>query len=95
MNFSSTIAGEDERSSTASRGGSRYSTLGHGTGTSGNSGSGRTGAVGGNSRQVKAGSAPVAIEAGARVTPALSYGQVVSLPAGVGALGRVRGRHER
>lgn len=79
--------------------------LGGGTGTSGGGssggGNGRASSLGGGGHGGggggdKPGVASLAtLDVGARVSPALPYGNVVSLPAGGGGMGLVRGRHER
>ncbi|CAN0113390.1 unnamed protein product [Ectocarpus sp. 6 AP-2014] len=86
MNFSASSMSEDERGGTASRGGSRIvSSLGDGV--AGNIS--RTSIVGGD----KPGAVSLAtLDVGARVSPALPYGKVVSLPSGGSGIGLIRGR---
>ncbi|CAM9968612.1 unnamed protein product [Ectocarpus sp. 8 AP-2014] len=86
MNFSASSTSEDERGGTASRGGSRI-VSGLGEGVAGNIS--RTSIVGGD----KPGAVSLAtLDVGARVSPALPYGKVVSLPSGGSGIGLIRGR---
>lgn len=113
MNFCATTTSEDDRGASGSRGGSRNiisglgggggTGTGGGVGTSG-SGNGRASSLGGSGYiggggGDKPGAASLAtLDVGARVSPGLPYGKIVSLPAGGGGggMGLVRGgRHER
>ncbi|CAM9802115.1 unnamed protein product [Ectocarpus sp. 13 AM-2016] len=86
MNFSASSTNEDERGGTASRGGSRI-VSGLGEGVAGNIS--RTNIVAGD----KPGAVSLAtLDVGARVSPALPYGKVVSLPSGGSGIGLIRGR---
>ncbi len=87
MNFAS----EDERGGSGSRGGARNIVAGLG----GSVGSGGGGSSGSNGRE-KSGAATLAtLDVATRASPALSYGKIVSLPAGGGGMGPIRGRYER
>ena len=105
MNLSTPPVSEDERSVSISRGGSRSAlaegmTGGGGSGGGGGGGSGsNSGAIGsgrkgfssGNGGE-KRGAALATLDMGARVSPALAYGKIASLPQGDGGMGVMRGR---
>ena len=103
MNLSTTPASEDERGVSISRAGPRNvaSVLAEGFSGGGGGGSGgiSSGGIssgrkgfGSGSGGEKRGAALATLDMGARVSPALAYGKIASLPQGDGGIGVMRGR---